>query len=607
MSEALGGIRNLFSVYGLSRIVLCLFLGLTIVATGFGLSDLVTSSDSSALKLVETAVVFALAAAAILAMWVALEFAIEARSWWQRLGAGFFYVLLLLWSIGFGFGFYWKHMASVGLAQTESQDVVTNVTNLVTQAQGRLDRAAQTVAGVANRSAALQEEEGVNGGTCEGQISGPGRRSLFQARGTITARVASISNDVDVWLERSRSVPPAVPGAPANAQGPAADADNTPIPAPRQPGPRPAQGQAPAPPAGSIAAEIAEVIAEARRAETALATADENPEGARSRMLALSARAQSVVAHVNSIIGQKEIYIQALNDAATLSENGVTVAGATCRDSSLAASLRRAAASLREIEPLGSEVAALNPKLGAQATQDAFYRLWNNALPFLATEAPRPMGGRDFVALVAAIVVDLGILFLTIFGRRDGTPRLARLLRLPGLDARLRERLLNFVGTDGEVLRELLDHSLVQFGGGFYLVATEDLPAYFGSVHNLQVVLLAAGEGEVIPLTGARTWPGTQWRAARLEAFRAKLAAAGGQADEPLPAEYFATDKMLVLRLKPHLVFALRNLALPTAAAANEGPRAEPAATDQANGDAGAEREPPSGQRAPEDRPPPSA
>jgi hypothetical protein len=523
MSEAIGGIGNLFTIEGLRRLVLFALLALTAVATAVGLTDLIRGSEAGRVDPIEFAVVGALAAAAILTMWLSLEFVIGLRSRLARTVSAVVYLILVLWSISFGFGFYWKHLASIGIAQDQTKEMVERVS-------GGLDGAARTFAtiqqqltGLSNASNARTEQEQRAGGACDGVASSSGAGPYWNLRGSIKNDTDLLFSGMGIWL--------------SGGQG-------TDKPSPL--------------------ARIGDLQKRAAETQRTFASGTKDPELMRNTLLDLGKEASEIIREINSIVAGRAVYVARLRAISQKLREGYSAGGLVCRDSSLADNLALAATQLEALRPVETDLASLDPQLGPRATRHAFNRLWANAFSFLPGEQVAADGGlalRDLQALVAAIVVDIGIFFLTVFGRPDNSAgAVNRLILNPLPNRELRRRLYAMINTGGAGLRGILDASSVFFEESCYLIASEQLPVY-GALRNLQIILLAAGEGTPIRFGNARRREeeGSEELLAAIQRTLVLAASAldGEGASLRDPADFLRT-RMAVLRLSPQLMFALQ-------------------------------------------------
>jgi len=554
MAEAFGSLGRLVSRHGIRNLALAAFLFLTMVATALGLIDLIAASEAGDVSAIEIVVVAALSGTAIITMWLALEFAIEAPDLVRRLLALFIYGLLVLWSIGFGFGFYWRHIASVGVAQDQTHTMIERVNRGLSDSSSALGAISGQMTSLSTAATERASLESNRGGACDNAgATPPGEGNYWSVRRQVSGDVGLVVSTLGTWVSGRDS----------------AGADGRDLPA-----------------------EVNFVRQQAAAAENDLSQGTREPEAMRIRLVEIGNRARSAIRRTNAIIRGRGPHIRGLNQLADQLERGYGSGPVRCVDRSLARSLRLAAEQLAGLELVDEEAADLTPQLGARATQFAFQRLWKNAFSFLPGEQVEPGGGldnRDLQALVAAIVVDIGIFFLTLFGRTsDPRGSLDRALRTSRLDPDLRLRLRFQIASRTVALRPLFDALTVRFRNQLYIVTSEDLPAHYDPIRHLQTVLRAAGAG--IPVSLRRPfWPGER---ARLAAFQQQLRhalAAAVPADEQTDFALHDAERITALRIRAELVLTLQRLFSASDGAAEED-EAGDAQVDPPGGDGPAPR-----------------
>ncbi len=552
MTEAFGSARGLVSRHAMRNLGLISALILTMVATALGLTDLIAASEAGEVGPIESVVVGALAGTAILTMWLALEFAIEAQSWGRRVLALLIYVMLVLWSVGFGFGFYWRHLASIGIAQDDTTAMMRRVDESLDTAATNLTTIRMQLRALSEDTQARASQEGRQGDACDGVDTGRGEGDYWNLRTQMSNDVNLLIRGMSIWIGGGVEIREGV----------------------KDP----------------LIAQIEALDVQATRDQAEFAAGTRDPALMRRRLANLGDQARSVLGRANAIINGKDAYIASLRALSRRLRAGyLDAAGHRCKDSALADSLDRAAGQLGRLAPISLNEANLDPQLGARATQFAFNRLWKNAFAILPGDQVEQGGGltdRDLQALVAAIVVDIVIFFLTVFGRRsDPTGSLARLLRGASVDSELLRRLQRQINPQGGALRALFDRSVVRFRDRLYLVTSEDLPARYDPIRHLQTVLLAAGEVAFVPLSGPRGW--TPDRAATLAAVQRHLTQAGGGpgGDPELAATAgFAPERVSAVRMRAELVLALQRLFSYRQDEAENDPVTEPAGAGNAGG-----------------------
>ena len=178
--------------------VVALLLIVSFTATWRGLSDFISVQDGMAGGIEFRLIVFLVVLALTLAMYVALREAMRWRNW-KRVIPGLLavalYGLLALWSVGFGYGFWWSLVAGEATSARELETAAAQIRDDAAGLSARL-KAAETVmsdaAGLSEEKAAI---EAVSGGTC-GVPSGGGEGPLFRARMETNQTIASLSGSL---------------------------------------------------------------------------------------------------------------------------------------------------------------------------------------------------------------------------------------------------------------------------------------------------------------------------------------------------------------------------------------------------------------------------
>jgi hypothetical protein len=357
--EALGLLRRTFDKFLLDPAlngVVTLLLLISFLATWRGLSDFISVQDGLAsgggFALLVGLVVLALT----LAMYVALREAMRWRNWKALLPgllAVALYAVLALWSVGFGYGFWWSLVAGEATSARELDAAITRLETDTAQLSARVTAAETVMDDAAALSAEKAAIEAASGGTC-GLASGGGEGPLYRARMETNQTVARLFDSVSSqWAEPLRARLDAL-GA---TMGPAD------------------QGTGRA----TLERAFRDAAAEART------IASEAAARGRSYAALLEAKADQLD---QAPVGGKVAY---------------------CHDPDLARALRLAAEALVVAEPVAPVKWQYS---GGQAgVARSIETLWGS---LFALRRP-PMDGRSLIALVAAGAVDLALLAFTFF------------------------------------------------------------------------------------------------------------------------------------------------------------------------------------------------
>jgi len=187
-------------------IVTLMLLGASFFATWRGMRDFIIGNDL-ATGLASQGLVVAIVLALTLAMYVTLRELIAPYYlnglWpaiWKRLVALPLYLLLAVWSIGFGYGFWWSIIAGQGVTDTELTRSVTTLREQTSDIRSRISAAGSVMASAEALSDQKARNEAERGGTC-GVASPPGDGPLARARSETQSQIAAISATVQGdWL-----------------------------------------------------------------------------------------------------------------------------------------------------------------------------------------------------------------------------------------------------------------------------------------------------------------------------------------------------------------------------------------------------------------------
>lgn len=389
-----------FSMRGLTGVAFWGFCLLSAAATGMGFADLQAASrDTPELPPLELAFTIATTLFVVCTMVVALYTAIRREGVILRIVSGFFYLLFAVWSVGFGYGFFWKEFAGKEFTQAQFGRVIDDISASLDRTQGALATAGQATRSAAELAKRRAEAEALSGRTCANRPgSTPGEGPLMRARFAFAEGSARLADDVEsAWIKplEARRVQLAqrvealkTRQVPVNASLPA--------------GERALLGR----------------LANARE----LASNDR-----RVLFIGVHAEAESFAQAANSL---RQRHAGAFADRLALlaAEVGPDPANAGAADPARAADpgycwdvvlhqqMTTAAQSLRGMEDVTAPPFEFLE--GPKATRAAFFGLvsWIGSLAGLPPPqgVAIPFGQKEFLALFASLAVDLGILFLTL-------------------------------------------------------------------------------------------------------------------------------------------------------------------------------------------------
>lgn len=370
-------------------VVTLLLLGASLFMTWRGMRDFIASRDMAE-GAVSQGLIFVMVATLSLAMYVALREMVApyyVRGWWsaiwKRVVAGILYAVLALWSVGFGYGFWWSLVAGQDATEAGLQRTVTSVVQETSDMRARLAAAESVMASAEDLSNRKAEQEAARGGTC-GVASPAGAGPLARARSETQAQIAALSASVrQEWrlplIARLTDLEAGLESALENG--------------------------------AVLEGEARKIKFEALGRETEAAAREIGADAtARGRTLAAQLRAK----------------------ASQLSAPPVNGRVAYCYDRDLSAGLRAAADELEQAYEIS--VTPFRFAEGADGVARAIEDLTRRGGAMIGVgeaSAPNAMEGRDLIALLAAIGVDLA---LFVFGllrgsggrrRREGQARQA--------------------------------------------------------------------------------------------------------------------------------------------------------------------------------------
>lgn len=523
VAEAVRTLTALRSIEGIRQIILIGFLVFSGLATALGLRDLLMSGREAP-GVLEVAIAMGLAVGIVMFMWWALEVAIRSLTIRRFLALFAVYVILMLWSISFGFGFYWKMLSAADVAEDNMRRGVAAAQMSADTAIEQIKYIPTVLTRMENASNARRQREANEGDSC-GVDTPRGEGPYFRTRQDIDEAVAGLTGDLRSALNLSE------------------------IP--------------------TLKVEIDNLSKAANDAP-----GNESQREQLNRYRDFGAGANRILSALNAKIelaqGRKEGFEKLASSLRAGHDSG---RGVRCFDEALASSLERTANDLEGLKKatLLSE-ATVNPELDTAATRAAFFRVWGTVLRPIGfkSEGALTFQQSDVIALFAALGVDLVIFAATVAGRRREPLLGLEAVLTRGLqDRRLRRALARLIGSGGHDVRTMFDRSTALYRHQAYLVASEDVPEYHAAIANIQAALADAGAGRFL---GAGPSRGLLRRGAppaedqgwlpvvqrRLVRTAEELARAAGRASDIRKPSAFAATRMSVMILRPSIVTALR-------------------------------------------------
>jgi hypothetical protein len=381
-----------------------MLLTISAYATWHGMRDFIVGVSAASydpergLSVPNDVLVVTIVAALTFLMWLALRETFGAhRRVTERLITIPLYLFLALWSIGFGYGFWWSLIAGEEATRSGMAQLQEDARDASGAIAARLDAVRAQLDSVVSWSDMQMTREEASGGSC-GTTSGAGRGPLYNARRGVRDAVASLRDGmIKGWLE------PVQADVQRLAQSVTGKDSATLLERQHQ-----------------FEAQVASIRGEAR---DIAARSNERGKSTAAEMRAL-ARSVAIMP------GQQ---------------------GFTCHDPTLAERLNQAASQADQPAEVTLRDTPFNE--GPAGVANAVKKLWANvgaylraAIAYVASAGRRtsdardgePISGRDLIALLATIGVDLGLLALAALnpppaapGRRNGLAGSHARLRLP--------------------------------------------------------------------------------------------------------------------------------------------------------------------------------
>lgn len=341
-----------------------------------GVSATTAASGSGAMSIPNDVLVILVVVALTFLMWLMLRETFGAqRQWRERIVTFPLYCFLAMWSIGFGYGFWWSLISGeeatrTGLAglQEDARDASAIIAARLDAVRGQLDS-------VVSWSDTQMSREETAGGSC-GTPSGAGRGPLYNARRGVRDSVTTLRNGMTrSWLEPVQADIENLRQAAAQFEG------------------------------GSV---------------------EERQRAFEARASEIRGRARNIAARSNQLGRSTAGEMRALASSVAIAPNQ---AGFTCYDPTLAERLRAAAGQAEQPAELKLREAVFNE--GPAGVANAVKNLWRNIGAYTSgllayvfsggnsdvfgrTGGGEPITGRDLIALLATIGIDLGLLALAV-------------------------------------------------------------------------------------------------------------------------------------------------------------------------------------------------
>jgi hypothetical protein len=316
-------------------------------------------------------------------MWLMLRETFGAqRHLRERLVTFPLYVFLAIWSIGFGYGFWWSLISGEEATRTGLAGLQEDARDASAVIAARIDAVRAQLDSVVSWSESQMQREETSGGSC-GVPSGAGKGPLYNARRGVRDSVITLRDGMTrSWLD-------------------------------------------------PVTADVEQL----RKAAAGLsgATVEERQKAFEAKASEIRGRARNIAARSNQLGRSTAAEMRAIANAVAIQPNAT---GFSCYDPTLAERLRQAAAQAEQPAELKLREAVFNE--GPAGVANAVKNLWRNigayttslvsyvftgSAPVGRTDSGEPITGRDLIALLATIGIDLGLLALAIVNPPRGESR----------------------------------------------------------------------------------------------------------------------------------------------------------------------------------------
>lgn len=373
------------TLIGIASFMLLLLSG---YATWHGMRDFIVGSASGLSKpagagfsLSDDVLVIGVVVALTFLMWLMLREAFGAK---RRLGdrviCFVLYVFLALWSIGFGYGFWWALISGQEATRTGLSGLQEDARDAAGVIAARLDAVRGQIDNVASWSEGQMSREETSGGSC-GTSSGAGRGPLYNARRSVRDSVNTLREGINRnWLQPMQADVEKLRQAAAGFEG---------------------------------------------------GTLEERQRKFEAMAAEIRGRARAVAARSNELGKSTSAEMRALAAAVSIQPGA---AGFSCYDPTLAQRLKQAADQAEVPAALRLREAAFSE--GPAGVANAVKNLWRNVGAYGAslgswivsgkstgaTDEGEAITGRDLIALLATIGIDLGLLVLAMLNPPQEPP-----------------------------------------------------------------------------------------------------------------------------------------------------------------------------------------
>jgi hypothetical protein len=419
--------------------------------------------------------VIAVVVALTFLMWLMLRETFGARRRMrERLITFPLYMFLAIWSIGFGYGFWWSLISGEEATRTGLAGLQEDARDASAVVAARLDAVRAQLDSVVSWSDSQMAREESSGGSC-GTPSGAGRGPLYNARRSVRDSINTLRDGVTrSWFE-------------------------------------------------PLQADVEQL----KQSAAALggATVEERQRAFEARASDIRGRARNIAARSNQLGRSTAAEMRAIAATVAIAPGA---AGFSCYDPTLAERLRQAAAQAEQAAELRLREAVFNE--GPAGVANAVKNLWRNIGAYSVslgaylfsggkqaigrTDTGEPITGRDLIALLATIGIDLGLLALAIVN----PPREGPSIRPTSALARQIKDAINTAISRAGVDHEWVHRHFIHHNHASYLVIP-NLYAADPKKDEAKWALAMNHLAGVLSDLGLVTWPkhGIRWGWVRLK------------------------------------------------------------------------------------------
>lgn len=353
-----------------------MLLAISGYATWSGMSDFIVGVSTAkagreivgGLSVTNEALVIAIVVTLTFLMWLSLRETFGRNRFFfrERLVTFVLYAFLALWSVGFGYGFWWSLIAGEEATRTSLSNLQEDARDAGAVVAARLDAVKLQLDSVVSWSDSQMAREEASGGSC-GVSSGAGRGPLYNARASVRDSVVSLRDNISQsWLAPVQADIQVLKAAASRLEG------------------------------GSV--EERQALFEATAAN-------------------IRSKARSIAARSNSIGQSTAGEMRALADTVAVRPG---TSGFSCYDPTLAQRLRQAAEQADKPAVLNLREASFNE--GPAGVANAVKNMWAKiaeVVSFGLSGTVKKTGaegfsGRDLIAFLATLGIDLGLFALTV-------------------------------------------------------------------------------------------------------------------------------------------------------------------------------------------------